>query len=177
MRSAARVCSWLLAIGVIGLWPAAAGALTLGSTQLDPTKTDFSVPCGSASCTFMQKHLPGAQLRAPFSGDIRKWSVLVSPGVHQYQLVVLHKKSNGTFKNVGQTAIEQANGPGVFKFPAAGLSIRKGEYIGINGDSVEGIETRKSLGLGFDPALDFPNAAAPHFTSTSEFQFNANLRR
>jgi hypothetical protein len=160
------------------LWPASAGAVTLGSTHLDPAKTDFPVSCGSASCTFLQKRLPGAQLRAPFSGDIRKWRVVVSSGPHDYQLVVMHKKRNGKFKNVGQSSVVQANGPGVFKFPSSDLSIRKGDYIGINGDSVQAIDrgARQGLGLGFDPALEFPDASKPHFTSTSEFQFNATVR-
>jgi hypothetical protein len=163
-------------MGAVALSPASAGAVTLGSTHLDPAKTDFSVPCGSDSCTFLQKRLPGATLRAPFSGDIRKWRVVVSPGPHNYQLVVMHKKHNGKFKNVGQSSIVQTNGPGVFKFSQSQLSIHKGDYIGINGDSVQGIERGKALGLGFDPALEFPDAAKPHFTSTSEFQFNATLR-
>jgi hypothetical protein len=126
----------------------------------------------------LQKRLPGAQLRAPFSGDIRKWRVVVSSGPHDYQLVVMHKKRNGKFKNVGQSSIVQANGPGVFKFPSSDLSIRKGDYIGINGDSVQAIDrgARRGLGLGFDPALAFPDSAKPHFTSTSEFQFNATVR-
>lgn len=178
MRLIARLsgCLCLLAIGAVGLSAASAGAVTLGSTNLDPAQTDFSVPCGSASCTFLQKRLPGAQLRAPFSGDIRKWRVLVSPGVHDYQLVVMHKKRHGKFKNVGQSSIEQTNGPGLFKFSPGQLSIHKGDYIGINGDSVQGIETSGALGLGFDPAVQFPDARKPHFTSTSEFQFNATLR-
>ena len=155
--------------------PASAGAVTLGSSNLDPAQTDFSVPCGTASCTFLQKRLPGATLRAPFSGHIRKWRVLVSPGPHEYQLVVMHKKRNGKFKNVGQSSSELINGPGVFKGQAT-LSIRKGDYIGINGDSVQAIETGRSLGLGFDPAVQFPDSAKPHFTSTSEFQFNATVR-
>jgi hypothetical protein len=161
------------------LSPASAGAVTLGSSNLDSAQTDFSVPCGSASCTFLQKRLSGATLRAPFSGDIRKWRVVVPPGPHEYQLVVMHKKHNGKFKNVGQSSIELTNGPGVFKFPSAGLSIRKGDYIGINGDSVEGIErgAKRGLGLGFNPAVLFPDSAKPTFTSTSEFQFNATLRR
>jgi len=159
------------------LSPASAGAVTLGSSHLDPAQTDFSVPCGSASCTFLQKRLPGAQLRAPFSGDIRKWRVVVSPGPHEYQLVVMHKRRNGKFKNVGESSIESLNGPGVFPVPGAGLSIRKGDYIGINGESVQSIERRKTLGLGFNPAVQFPDSAKPTFTSTSEFQFNATLRR
>jgi hypothetical protein len=169
-------CLCLLGIGAVGLSAASAGAATLGSTHLDPAKTDFTVPCGSASCTFLQKRLPGAQLRAPFSGDIRKWRVVVPAGPHDCQLVVMHKKRNGKFKNVGQSSVVQANGPGVFKFPSSDLSIRKGDYIGINGDGVQGIERGKVLGLGFDPALEFPDAAKPHFTSTSEFQFNATVR-
>ena len=81
MRLIARLsgCLCLLAIGAVGLSPASAGAVTLGSSNLDPAQTDFSVPCGTASCTFLQKRLPGATLRAPFSGHIRKWRVLVSP--------------------------------------------------------------------------------------------------
>lgn len=179
MRLIARLsgCLCLLAMGAVALSPASAGAVTLGSTNLDPAKTDFSVPCGSASCTFLQKRLPGAQVRAPFSGHIRKWRVVVPAGPHDYQFVVMHKRRDGKFKNVFQSSIEAANGPGVFKFPVvAPLPIHKGDYIGINGDSVQGIERGKALGLGFDPAVEFPDARKPTFTSTSEFQFNATLR-
>ena len=152
--------------------------MTLGSSNLDPAQTDFSVPCGSASCTFLQKRLSGATLRAPFSGDIRKWRVVVPSGPHENQLVVMHKKRNGKFKNVGESSTELMNGPGVFRVPSATLSIRKGDYIGIKGDSVQGIDrgARRGLGLGFDPAVQFPDSAKPTFTSTSEFQFNATLR-
>jgi hypothetical protein len=171
-------CLCLLAIGAVGLSAASAGAVTLGSTNLDPAQTDFSVPCGSASCTFLQKRLPGAQLRAPFSGDIRKWRVLVPSGPHDYQLVVMHKKRNGKFKNVFQSSIVGANGPGLFKFPvASSFPIHEGDYIGINADGVQGIETSGALGLGFSPAVEFPDARKPTFTSTSEFQFNATARR
>ena len=179
MRLIARLsgCLCLLAIGAVGLSAASAGAVTLGSTNLDPAQTDFDVPCGSASCTFLQKRLPGAQLRAPFSGHIRKWRVVVPARPEDYQLVVMHKKSNGKFKNVFQSSIESANGPGVFKVPVPSpLPIHKGDYIGLNGDSVQGIEDFDALGLGFDPAVEFPDARKPSFNSTSEFQFNATVR-
>ncbi len=178
MRLIARLsgCLCLFAIGAVGLSPASAGAVTLGSTNLDPAKTDFSVSFG-CPCTFLQKRLPGAKLRAPFSGDIRKWRVVVPAGPEDYQLVVMHKKRNGKFKNVGQSSPESANGPGVFRFFSAQLSIRKGDYIGLNGDSVQGIERGKALGLGFSPAVEFANASKPSFNSTSEFQFNATVRR
>jgi hypothetical protein len=172
-------CLGLVVIGAVGLSPASAGAVTLGSTNLDPAQTDFGAACGSPSCVWMQKRLPGGQVRAPFSGDIRKWRV-VTAGAEDYQLVVLHKKKrSGKFKNVGESSIGSTSAPGVFEFPSATLTIRKGDYIGIKSDGahgMQGIDNPDAKGLTFDPAVDFPDARKPSFSSASEYQFNATLR-
>jgi hypothetical protein len=173
-------CLCVLAIGAVGLSPASAGAVTLGSTNLDPAQTDFGQGCGSASCVWMQKRLPGATVRAPFSGDIHKWRV-VSAGPEDYQLVVMHKKRNGKFKNVFESSIGSATGPGAFVFPVPSpLPIHKGDYIGIKSDGahgMQGIDNPDAKGLTFDPAVDFPDARKPSFSSASEYQYNATLKR
>ena len=118
MRLIARLsgCLCLLAVGAVGLSTASAGAVTLGSTHLDLAQTDFGAGCGATSCVWVQKRLPGAEVRAPFSGHLRKWRV-VSPGVHSYQLVVMHKKRNGKFKNVFESSPGSTNGAGTYVFP------------------------------------------------------------
>jgi hypothetical protein len=172
----ATAATGLTVVAALAIPTFAAGAVTLGSSHLDQAETDFGAGCGSPSCTWMQKRLPGAQVRAPFSGDIRKWRV-VSPGVHDYQLVVMHKKRNGKFKNVGQSSIGSTNGAGTYEFPSRTLSINKGDYIGIMGDSVQGIDNPQAKGLAFDPGVEFPDARKPSFSSASEYQFNATVRR
>jgi len=171
-------CLCLLAIGAVGLSAASAGAVTLGSTNLDPAQTDFGAGCPvSASCVLLQKRLPGANVRAPFSGNIRKWRV-VSAGADDYQLVVMHKKRNGKFKNVFESSIGSANGAGVSVFPVPSpLPIHKGDYIGLKGEGVQGIENAQAKVLAFDPPVEFADARTPSGSDTGELQFNATMRR
>ena len=165
---------FLIALGAVGLLPASAGAVTLGSSNI-ATLGDFGAACQADSCVYVQKRLPGAQVRAPFSGEVRKWRV-ASPGVYDFQLVVMRKKNNGAFKNVGVTSIGSAPGAGVYEFPA-NMAIRKGDYIGLMGDTVQGILNPQASTLTFEPAVEFPDARKPSFPGTGEYQFNATVRR
>jgi hypothetical protein len=124
---------------------------------------------------YVQKRLPGAQVRAPFSGVIRKWRV-ASPGVYSYQLVVMRKKRGGKFRNVGVTSIGSAPGAGTYEFSAS-MDIRKGDYIGLLGKTVQGIDNEQAKTLTFEPAVAFPDSAKPSFSGADEYQFNASLRR
>jgi len=177
MEIAARrfLCLCLLALGAVGLSPASAGAaVTLGSSQIDQDLTDFGLGCGSESCVFMQKRLPGLKVRAPFSGEIRKWRV-VSPGFHDYQLVVLRKKRHGKFKNVGVSSIASTPGADEYEY-AASLPIREGDYVGLLSDSVQTIDNNTARTRAFAPALEFPDTRKPSSSGVDEYQFNATMR-
>jgi hypothetical protein len=168
-------CLCLLALGAVGLSPASAGAATLGSRQIDQTLTDFGAGCpSSASCVLVQKRLPGLQVRAPFSGEVRKWRV-VSAGSQDYQLVVMRKKGNGKFKNVGESSVGSTPGAGEFEFSAS-LSIHKGDYVGLLGGGVQAIDNPQAKVLAFDPPVRFPDARTPSGSDDGELQFNATMR-
>lgn len=169
----AVVCT--VALGAVLLLPTSAGALKLGTSNIDYTIGDFGSGCGSESCVWVQKRLPGAQVRAPFSGTIRKWRV-ASPGVYSFQLVVMRKKRNGAYKNVGQSSPGAAPGAGTYEFPAD-MPIRKGDFIGIMGETVQGILNPQAQTLTFDPAVGFPDSHKPSFSGDDEYQFNASMRR
>jgi hypothetical protein len=165
---------FMLVLGVVGLSPASAGAgVTLGSTNLDPAQTDFGAACATPSCVFVQKRLPGAVVKAPFSGTIRKWRV-VTPSAYDYQLIVLHKKDNGKFKDVNETSLGETPGAGAYEYPAS-MGIKKGEYIGLKGPQVQGIFNPDAKTWGFSPALEFPNSRKPSFSGVNELQFNATM--
>lgn len=167
-------CLGLLALGAVGLSPASAGAVTLGSAQIDQTLSDFGAGCNVPPCVYMQKRLPGLHVRAPFSGEVRKWR-LVSTGVYDYQLVVLHKKRNGKFKNVGESSIGSAPGAGEYEFSAS-MPIHKGDYVGLKGNAVAGIDNNVANSLTFDPGPQFAQARKPTFSAPREYQFNATVR-
>ena len=164
-----------MVLGAVCASPASAGAqeVTLGSPNIDQTLTDFGAGCGLESCLFLQKRLPGAEVRAPFSGEIHTWRV-VSPGVHDYQLVLMKKKKHGKFKNVGTSSVQSTPGAGEYEYPVD-LSIRKGEFIGLHSDSVQGILNDQAKVFTFAPALEFPDSGKPSFKGADELQFNATM--
>jgi hypothetical protein len=169
-RSARRLgCLCLLVLGAVGLSPASAGAVRLGSSQIDETLTDFGTGCDG--CMYVQEHLAGLPTRAPFSGAVRKWHV-VSTNSYDYQLVVLHKKDNGKFKNVGESSVGSTTGAGEFEF-RANMPIHKGEFVGLKGDSVAGIDNDTAKTLLFDPAPLFAQARKPTSSGADEYQYNA----
>ncbi len=142
---------------------------------MDPAQTDFGAGCPvSASCVLVQKRLPGAQVRAPFSGEVRTWRV-VSAGPNDYQLVVMRKKRNGKFKNVGESSVGSTPGAGEFEFSAS-LSIHEGDFVGLLGEGVQGIDNTQAKVLAFDPAVRFPDARTPSGSDDGELQFNATVR-
>ncbi len=178
-KSARRFACLCLALGALVALPASASAaVKLGSTNIDESISDFGLGCSlpATSCTYIQKRLPGAQVRAPFSGEITGWNV-VSPGVHSYQLVVMRKKrKGGKFKNVGESSPGATPGAGEYHYPAS-MPIRKGDYIGLKGDSVQGIFNSTAQTWTFSPAVEFPESKKPSFTGSDELQFNATLKR
>ncbi len=173
-------CLCLLVLGAVGLWPASAGAVTLGSTNLDPAQTDFRQACtsGPEGCIEVQKRLPGAQVRAPFSGEISEWRACFPPGGFDYQLVVMRKKPNGKFKNVGESSVgstPEGSEGGEVEFPAS-LPIHEGDYVGLRGNAVVGILNAQAKALFFTPPVEFPDARKPSSKNVNELQFNATVR-
>ncbi len=166
-------CLSLLAVGAVGLSPASAGAVTLGSHHIDVAQRDFGSACPTELCTVVQTRLPGAQVRAPFSGEVRKWRV-VGAGT-DYQLVVMHKKPNGKFKNVGVSSVGSTTDLDEYEFSAS-LSIHKGDYVGLMGDAFQGISNTHARIASFVPAVQFPDARKPSSRNVDEFQFNAVVR-
>jgi hypothetical protein len=173
------VCLCALALGVVGLSPASAGAaVTIGSAQIDQTLTDFGMGCSTPTCTFVQKRLPGLPVRAPFSGEVVTWRVVAANAGHDYQLVVLHKKrhSHGKYKNVGESSVFSAPGFGAFELSTS-LPIREGDYVGLKSDSVQGISNETAKWFDFAPALEFPDIGKPTSSGSDELQFNATIQR
>jgi hypothetical protein len=140
------------------------------------SQTDFAQGCSADSCTFAQKRLPGAETRAPFSGVVRKWRVVSRPGPQTYQLVVLHKKDNGKYKNVGVSSLGVAPEQGVFEFQAD-MQIHKGDYIGIQGGPLGGVLNPNGRTMEFAPGLEFPDSRKPSSSGLDELQYNATIKR
>jgi hypothetical protein len=158
-----------------------AGAMTLGSTHVaQPSQSAFF--CGGfETCAYAQTRLVDGTVKAPFDGTIRSWKVNDDGGPGPFQLLVLRKQSNGSFKAVASSS-RRRGVDGVNKY-GTNLEIRKGEYIGLNilDDStfVQTLNPRMDRSLGFKPAFDSGMSQQPHkpFNSTfDEFQFNAQLR-
>ena len=169
-------CLCLLALGVVVLSPASAGAVTLGSHHIDPTLMEFNFGCNSASCTYVQTRLPGAEVRAPFSGEVRKWR-FVSPGNYDFQLSVMHKKPTGKFKNVGESSVAHTTAAGEYEY-FTDIPIHEGDYVGLISDTAAGFNNDQAKGRIFDPAVQFADSQAPGvITGPSELQFNATVRR
>lgn len=164
----------LLAVGTVGLLPSSAGAVKLGSRQIDENLTDFGAACSKPMCVFVQKSIPGTQVKAPFSGKVTKWRV-VSPGTNTFQLVVLRKKDNGKYKNVGESSLGQTPAHGEYEFPA-NMAIKKGDYVGLKSNGVQGIFNPGAKTFEFAPALNFPNSRKPSSQGADELQFNASIK-
>lgn len=171
-------CLCLLALGAVGLSPASAGAVTLGSHHIDRTLYESNIGCGSELCTYVQTRLPGAQVRAPFSGEIHVWR-FVSPdnGARAWQLAVMRKKPNGKFKNVGDSSVAHTTAAGEYAYFAGNIPIHEGDYIGLIGEIAPEFNTDQAKGWLFEPAVEPGVSQAPALrTGSVELQFNATVR-
>jgi hypothetical protein len=165
-----------LAASIVALAPESAGAVTLGSRNLsvDP---EFGTGCDlpDTDCILLQTKLPGTKVRAPFSGKIRKWRI-VTPTITEYQLVVMRKRKNGRFKAVGASLAEETVGAGRYTFET-NVRIKKGDYIGILGDSFQGINRPRARYGRFVPPPALGDAAKPVSKGSDELLYNATLKR
>lgn len=158
-----------------------AGAVTLGSTHVaQPSQSAFF--CGGfETCAYAQTVLPGATVKAPFDGTIMSWKVNDDGGPGPFQLLVLKRQSDGSFKAVDASTPRPAT-DGVNAYGAR-LDIRKGDFIGLNilddDTFVQTLNPRMDHSVGFKPAFDLgtrQQTYKPFNSPFDEFQFNAQLR-
>jgi hypothetical protein len=157
--------------------PATAGAVTLGSRSLG-IQPELGATCDAADvqCIWVNTRIPGAEVRAPFSGRIRKWRV-VTPGINVYQLVVMRKQANGKFKAVETSDVEETDGAGTHGFET-NVRIKKGDYIGIRGEVFQGFDYARARAARFGPPIaPIGESVEPALRSSREFLYNATLKR
>jgi hypothetical protein len=161
-----------------GLAPSTAGAALIGNPDMDYDTADFGTGCIADQCLFLQKKLPGATLRAPFSGTITKWRVGSSGGDDDYQLVVLRKRKGGKFKAVGASYYETTPNVGTFTFTTR-LPIKKGDSVGIRSAQITGRGFLDGPGTftSFDPALALGTAGTPDSPIGGGLLYNATIKR
>lgn len=161
--------------------PSAANAATLGSTHVAES-SQAGVFCGGfPNCAYAQTSLLDGTVRAPFDGRIRTWSVhLMDAG--SLQLLVLRRRSDGSFKVVDASTPRTTTTDGVKRF-GADLNAHKGNFIGLNlldeDVGIQVLNPRAERSKGFMPAFDVGGVQRPYapFGSTfNELQFNAQLR-
>ena len=158
-----------------------AGAVTLGSTHVAQQSQSASFCGGFETCAYAQTSLPGGTVRAPFTGTIRTWKVNDDGGPGPFQLLVLRRQSDGSFRAVDASTPRPAT-DGVNTF-GANLDVRKGDFIGLNilddDTFVQTLNPRMDRSVGFMPAFDVGGRQQPYapFGSTfDELQFNAQLK-
>ena len=117
-------------------------------------------PCAeSASCTFLQKRLPGATLlgcRSPAtsgSGGARS-----RPDPYEYQLLVMYTKRHGKFKNVGGI-IDRVDQPdrAYSRAPQRDFQSARATTSASTATACRPSRPGKTQASGFDPAVQFPD--------------------
>lgn len=171
---------------VLLLAPAEGSAKRLGP-DLDAYPPTSQIACASEPfCTRAQIRLGGDPVKAPFSGELRKWRVIHPNG--SLWLQVLRKRGDGSYKSVrsGQHhTVTSASGE-VVRFGES-LHIRRGDYIGVGADEFYSSSFSSHFGpgqgncmKGFVPGLadgesGFPN---PSFGACGAvLLYNAVLQR
>ena len=168
-----------IAIVATALTPAAAGAMRLGPS-FSAGDADYGAGCSGANCIVMQRKLPGATLKAPFSGRVKKWSFR-SPGPYTYALIVLRPDGSGGFELIRASDSEHAIAQGKWTF-STNLRIRKGDRVGIY-MSAPGIG---NIGIRDNPAATYAvfepppligGSGSPGSPIENEALYNATLKR
>jgi hypothetical protein len=168
------------ALGVALALPAGASAVTLGSTHLGKPSEGSRYCGGNPSCSSTQTKLPGAIVKAPARGHIKRWRVnVVVPG--KLQLLVLERVAEDQFKALAASEKRSPATAGVKKFKT-NLSIDKKNFIGISLlDATVNIGGYEKLGAekqGFLPAFTVGNTltSSPGYSDPDDvLQFNATL--
>src|SRR5262245_16516664 len=160
------------AVSLLGASTAQGATVTLGSPL---TNSLLSSPI-AVSATVRQAELPGAQLLAPFDGQIKSWRVINASG--GWTLQVLHLGVGGFVSTA--SAHSGTLGPGIVTF-TTNLSISTGDSIGLASDSPSSTlgtnaATPGAVFRAYEPPLT-DNAAPRNATSsgTRELGFNATV--
>jgi hypothetical protein len=169
-------------VGLLGLAAVAVGpvspahAVTLGNPDVDEATATFGSGCSPGpTCTYLQTRLPGANVRAPFTGFITKWR-MAQPGPRTSQLAVMRKRDHGKFEAIRATDFEMAASAGTYRFDTH-LRIRKGDYIALHGDGIEGRENPDAKWAYWGAPLVFGTPTNPDSTDAgNEYLYNATLR-
>ncbi len=170
---------WLscaLALAALAIAPGSAGAVKLGTPSFTYDDNDGGVSCGSpsATCIYMQRKLPGATLRAPFSGTIRKWRV-ASSSPRSFELIVMRKEGDGSFKAVRGSDGESVPALGVYSFKA-NLRIRQGDRVGIFTNSMQIATNPDAVRVRFNPPPILGGSATPGPATPNELLYSATLK-
>jgi hypothetical protein len=170
-----------LAVVVTALVPAAAGAVKLGTPHFTYDDADAGVGCGAgANCIAMQRRLPDATLKAPFSGTIRKWRVAVS-SPQLRQLMVLRKQEGGSYKVVRASDAESPPGAGAYTYGTK-LRVRRGDRVGLyasgsSGANVTMRNTPDATRVTFSPPPIIGGSGTPGAPLDGELLYSATLKR
>jgi len=158
-----------------------AGAVTIGSTHVAQSSQSAMFCGGFETCAYAQTSLMDGTVKAPFDGAIRSWKVNDDGGPGPFQLLVLRRQSDGSFKAIDASTPRPAV-DGVNTYGTR-LDIRKGDFIGLNilddDTFVQTLNPRMDRSVGFMPAFDMGGRQQPYKPFNSPFdeiQFNAQLR-
>jgi hypothetical protein len=101
-----------------------AGAVTLGSTHVAQHSQSAFFCGGIETCAYSQTSLLDGTVKAPFDGTVRTWKVNDDGGPGPFQLLVLRRRSDGSFRAVAASTPR----PGVdgVNTYGANLDIHKG---------------------------------------------------
>jgi hypothetical protein len=174
-RAAAAGALAMIAIATASAEPA--DAALLGNPDMEYATSDFGSGCGDPGpCLYIQTKLPGADVRAPFKGTITKWR-MAQPGSESAGLVVLRKRDNGKFKSIRQSATETTPGPGSYTYETQ-LKIKRGDYIGVSGESLIGRDNSFGRYSLINPAPPMGGSGELNFAPVEdELLYNATLKR
>jgi hypothetical protein len=167
----------VLAVGALAASASPAAAVTLGNPDMGYGTADFGAGCQppGPTCVWVQTHLPGAKVRAPFSGVIKKWR-MAQPGPYEGQLVVMRKRKHGKFEAIRATDPETPPSYGSYTFKTH-LKIKKGDYIGIHSQQLMGRDNASAEWMEFASPLELGAPKKPDFKHEfGEYLYNATLR-
>jgi hypothetical protein len=176
-----RVRGWLIGMGAlvlsVALFSAPAGAAKIGTPNFTYDDVDFGAGCGAPgpTCVFMQKKLPGAVVRSPFSGKVTKWS-LATGGATDAQLVVMRKRKHGRYEAIRASATEEILSFGVYSFETK-LRIKRDDYVAIHAEQLAGHDNPDGARLIFNSPLTIGDPQKGTPLPGDQYLYNATIKR
>jgi hypothetical protein len=159
--------------------PATGRAVTIGS-DLSSNPTQLQGCFASPTCTYAQTRLDDRDVRAPFTGTLRRWTIAHSDGT--FRLQVLERNPDGSFE-VLHTSPAETFSSGTHSFRVR-IPISRGDFIGIkepHGSLLGVASTVPACFDAFIPGLhsgfsEMPNPDYSSCGADSELLYNATLR-